>query len=206
MAFQSYWINTDIPDDIINILEKDISENYSSDFKESELYKGIIDKKKRNSKNTWIPTSHWMCGFLWHYVGRANRENFLYDITNIDQESVQYTLYGEGQYYGWHNDSSISTYYKPTNVGSSTESCLADIMNKNSEFVRKLSFSLQLSDPNDYEGGNLQLIDEEGKTYFAPRKKGTIIVFDSRTQHRVLKVTKGVRKSIVGWVVGPRWR
>jgi predicted 2-oxoglutarate/Fe(II)-dependent dioxygenase YbiX len=206
MAFQSYWINTDIPDDIINILEKDISENFDSEFKVSELTGGIIDRKKRNSKNAWIPTSHWICGFLWHYVTRANRENFLYDVTNIDQESVQYTLYGEGHYYGWHNDSSISCYYKPTNVGSSTEILPTDFVNKNSEFIRKLSFSLQLSDPNDYEGGNLQLIDEEGKTYFAPRKKGTIIIFDSRTQHRVLKVTKGERKSIVGWVVGPRWR
>jgi len=206
MAFQSYWINTDIPDDIINILEKDISINFDSEFKESELTGGIIDRKKRNSKNAWIPTSHWICGFLWHYVTRANRENFLYDITNIDQESVQYTLYGEGQYYGWHNDSSIAAYYKPTNVGSSTEILSTDFINKNSEFVRKLSFSLQLSDPNDYEGGNLQLINEEGKTYFAPRKKGTIIIFDSRTQHRVLNVTKGVRKSIVGWVVGPRWK
>lgn len=206
MAFQSYWINTDIPDEIINILEKDISENFDNYFNESQLTGGIIDRKKRNSKNAWIPTSHWMCGFLWHYVGRANRENFLYDITNIDQESVQYTLYGEGQYYGWHNDSAISTYYKPANIGNSTEISSTDFINKNSELVRKLSFSLQLSDPNDYEGGNLQLIDEEGKTYFAPRKKGTIIVFDSRTQHRVLKVTKGVRKSIVGWVVGPRWK
>ena len=70
----------------------------------------------------------------------------------------------------------------------------------------KLSFSLQLSDPDDYEGGNFQLIDESGKLYVAPRKRGTIILFDSRTQHRVLKVKKGRRKSIVGWVVGPRWK
>jgi PKHD-type hydroxylase len=72
--------------------------------------------------------------------------------------------------------------------------------------VRKLSFVLQLSDPEDYEGGNLQLLDESGSTYFAPRQKGTMILFDSRTQHRVLKVKKGVRKSIVGWTVGPRWK
>jgi PKHD-type hydroxylase len=50
------------------------------------------------------------------------------------------------------------------------------------------------------------LLDETGKSYFAPRQKGTIILFDSRTQHRVQKVTKGVRKSLVGWVVGPRFR
>ena len=71
---------------------------------------------------------------------------------------------------------------------------------------RKLSFAMQLSDPDDYEGGNVQLLDEAGNSYMAPRKKGCIMLFDSRTQHRVLKVTKGIRKSIVGWTVGPRWK
>ena len=79
-------------------------------------------------------------------------------------------------------------------------------MNENIELVRKLSFSIQLSDPDDYEGGNLQLLDEGGSNYLAPRQRGCICLFDSRTQHRVLKVTKGTRKSIVGWVVGPRWK
>ena len=77
---------------------------------------------------------------------------------------------------------------------------------ENIEMVRKLSFSLQLSHPDDYEGGNVQLLDEAGNSYITPRQRGTIVLFDSRTQHRVLKVTKGVRKSIVGWTVGPRWK
>ena len=38
------------------------------------------------------------------------------------------------------------------------------------------------------------------------RQRGAIILFDSRTRHRVLKVRKGVRRSIVGWVLGPRWK
>jgi predicted 2-oxoglutarate/Fe(II)-dependent dioxygenase YbiX len=47
------------------------------------------------------------------------------------------------------------------------------------------------------------LMDETGASHIVPRKRGTIVLFDSRTQHRVLKVTKGTRKSsIVGWVVG----
>ena len=83
-----------------------------------------------------------------------------------------------------------------------------DFLNKNTENVRKLSFSLQLSDPDDYEGGNVILLDEGGsnRKYVAPRKKGSIILFDSRTKHCVNVVKKGIRKSIVGWVVGPRWR
>ena len=81
-----------------------------------------------------------------------------------------------------------------------------DYLNKQTEYVRKLSFTLQLSDPDDYEGGNVELINEANENYIAPRQRGTIILFDSRTQHRVNKVTKGTRRSIVGWVVGPRWK
>ena len=54
--------------------------------------------------------------------------------------------------------------------------------------------------------GNVQLLDESGNSYIVPRKKGCIVLFDSRTMHRVQKVTKGTRKSIVGWTVGPRWK
>ena len=79
-------------------------------------------------------------------------------------------------------------------------------MNENIELVRKLSFSLQLSDPDDYEGGNVQIMDETGASHIVPRKRGTIVLFDSRAQHRVLKVTKGCRRSIVGWTCGPRWK
>jgi PKHD-type hydroxylase len=39
-----------------------------------------------------------------------------------------------------------------------------------------------------------------------PKQKGTIAFFDSRTPHRVKKVKSGVRKSLVGWVIGPRFR
>jgi len=74
------------------------------------------------------------------------------------------------------------------------------------ELVRKLSFSLQLSDPEDYEGGELEFLDNQDEPFFAPKQKGTIVVFDSRVKHRVRKVTNGLRKSIVGWVVGPRWK
>lgn len=169
---------------------------------------GTVDKDKRNAKNSWISTSHWVAGFVWHYVQKANRENFLYDLTNIDGESLQYTVYGEDQYYGWHNDQGISTFYKPVTSGNRNDSELVatDFMNKNCEQVRKLSFSLLLSDPDTYEGGNLQLLDETGRPYIAPRQRGVIVLFDSRTSHRVKKVTKGVRKSIVGWVTGPRWK
>ena len=119
---------------------------------------------------------------------------------------MQYTRYEEGQFYGWHNDAGIATHYKPVSVSNRQDGLAQDFFNENIELVRKLSFVMQLSDPDDYEGGNLQLLDESGNSYIAPRQRGTVILFDSRTQHRVLKVTKGIRKSIVGWTVGPRWK
>ena len=213
MAYQSIWYHTGLPKDIVNILDDYVSENFDSEMKDSELLGRHKDKNKRNSENAWIDTNHWIAGFIWHYVNKANRENFRYDLTNIDGENLQYTKYSEGQYYNWHNDAGISNYYKPQYVGNSgnfdddpNNLQTTDFLKASCELVRKLSFTLQLSDPDEYEGGNVQLIDEAGRSYIAPRQRGTIILFDSRTQHRVIKVKKGVRKSIVGWVLGPRWK
>jgi len=208
MAFQSVWYYTELPQDVIEIIEKELSEQFDPQMADSKLHGDALNKEKRNSQNAWIPTTHWIGGFMWHYIMRANRENFLYDLKCIDGESMQYTRYGEGQFYGWHNDAGLSTQYKPVTQGNRgfDGGIAQDFMNENCEMVRKLSFSLQLSHPDDYEGGNVQLLDEAGNNYFAPRRRGSVILFDSRTQHRVLKVTKGVRKSIVGWTVGPRWK
>ena len=206
MAFQSIWYYTNLPEEIVKIVEKDLTERFEPNMQDSKLHGDALNKEQRNSQNTWIPTDHWVAGFLWHYVQRANRENFLYDLRCIDGESLQYTRYGEGEFYNWHNDAGLANQYKPQSVGNRQDGLANDFVNENIEMVRKLSFSLQLSDPDDYEGGNVQLLDESGKSYVVPRQRGTMVLFDSRTQHRVLKVTKGTRKSIVGWVVGPRWK
>ena len=212
MAYQSIWYFTNLPEDIVNIIDKDLHDNFDENMNSSKIHGDNFDKKKRNSKNTWIPTTHWIGGFVWHYVQRANRDNFLFDLSHIDGENMQYTRYDVGEFYGWHADTELSIYHKPK-IMSGTE-CQSidnkdahnDYLNKNTEHVRKLSFSIQLSSPDDYEGGNVELIDEVNQHYIAPRQRGTIILFDSRTKHRVNEVTKGVRKSIVGWVLGPRWK
>lgn len=211
MALQSVWFFTGLPSDVINSLEKDLESHFDNDMGDSKLINDVLDKDIRKSKNTWIPTSHWITGWLWHYVQTANRNNFLYDISFIESESMQYARYGVGEYYHWHTDSSITVQYKPQIQTSARESTTNDnyLREKTAiknELVRKISFSLQLSDPDDYEGGNIQFIDESNKNYIAPRQKGSLIIFDSRTKHRVCKVRSGVRKSIVGWVVGPRWK
>mgnify|MGYP000712326949 CR=1 FL=1 len=208
MAYQSIWYFTDLPEKVTDLIAEDLTENFDPQMADSKLHGDALNKEKRNSQNAWIPTNHWIGGFIWHYIMRANRENFLYDLRCIDGESMQYTRYETGQFYGWHNDAGLATQYKPVSVGNrgTGEQTAQDYLNEKCEMVRKLSFALQLSSPDEYEGGNVQLLDEGGKSYIAPRKRGTIVLFDSRTQHRVLKVRKGIRKSIVGWVVGPRWK
>ena len=207
MAFQSIWFHTELPEDVVEIVEKDFERfKVDQNLEESRIGGNGLDEDVRKARNTWIPTTHWIAGFIWHYVDRANRENFRYDLTCVDGESLQYTVYGEGEHYTWHHDEDLSSAYKPQNVGYRDKNAiLNDKANIDAEYIRKLSFSLQLTDETTYEGGNFQLMDGKS-TYFAPRKRGTLIVFDSRAMHRVLPVTKGIRKSIVGWTLGPRWR
>ena len=116
MAHQFVWYFTDLPEKVVGIIEDDLKDKFDTEMKDSLLYRSSINKDKRNSQNTWVPTTHWVAGFIWHYVQRANRENFLYDLTHIDGENMQYTRYGEGQYYGWHNDSSLPSHYKPSTI------------------------------------------------------------------------------------------
>lgn len=205
MAYQSVWYNTGIPESIVDIIEEDLKP-FQSEMKQSTLHGNVLNTDKRNSNNAWIPSNHWLGGFMWHYVNKANLENFRYDITAIDGENMQFTQYNEGNFYGWHKDVSLSNYHISQATSNQDPNLVNDFLSFNTEYVRKLSFILQLSDSNSYMGGNVQLLDENGDKYFVPRQRGTIVVFDSRTSHRVLKVTQGVRKSIVGWCVGPRWK
>ena len=71
--------------------------------------------------------------------------------------------------------------------------------------VRKLSFTMQLSDPADYNGGELR-IKHGSEPDIARKNRGAITFFPSYVMHEVTPVTRGTRKSIVGWVTGPHWR
>jgi len=205
MAFLTTWYETQLPENVVEILEGDLKK-FDESAEQSKLSGNELDTVIRDSKNAWIPSSHWIGGFLWFYIQRANRENFCYDLTSIDGESVQYTQYGPGQFYDWHIDAGIDSSYKPQFIVGSGTNLAQDNLTLDGEYIRKLSFSLQLSDINDYTGGEVQFLDNSRRTYFAPKKRGTLILFDSRTPHRVRKVKSGLRKSLVGWVVGPRWK
>ena len=69
--------------------------------------------------------------------------------------------------------------------------------------VRKLTFVLQLTDPDTYEGSDLEMILGAGKdTFKTLRTRGTLILFPSYNLHRVTPITKGTRHSLVGWITG----
>jgi PKHD-type hydroxylase len=121
-------------------------------------------------------------------IYQANKWAYNFDITKA--ENVQYTVYNsnlKGKY-DWHAD----TFFP----GSS----LLD---------RKISVVIQLSDPSEYEGGDLEfdLVNEFDYEYKESLKeKGSVITFPSFFHHRVTEVTKGERKSLVIWVEGPAFR
>ena len=211
MAHLVYWTFSEIPSEMVDILVKDLKK-YDKAIKDSvvrdEVGNPALEETKgvRKSSNAWIDGSNWVSGFVWYYIMKANRENFMYDIEGIDTNEIQYTEYQKGEYYDWHIDDDITRCMVNDNVLTSADNHGENIAILNGEYIRKLSFSIQLSDPEDYEGGELEFNVNNEERFFAPNKKGTVIIFDSRIQHRVREVKSGVRKSLVGWVVGPRWK
>lgn len=183
--YDAIWYHTKMPDQIVREIEKFVSDFELEPALVGNQKKSTQDNKIRKNKISFFPATSWIASFCYYYIKRANIENFQYKLFDFySSDCLQYTVYQPGEYYNWHVD----------NVGPEDGA------------TRKLSFSLQLSDPSDYDGGELQLLDTFGnKTYFAPKEKGSIIIFDSRVQHRVKKVKSGLRKSIVGWVMGPKF-
>lgn len=78
--------------------------------------------------------------------------------------------------------------------------------NRQDGLHRKLSIVLQLSDPDDYEGGVLSFSHTQNPDAAALLKRGSIICFLSYLEHGVSPITEGSRTSLVGWFEGPRWR
>jgi PKHD-type hydroxylase len=118
------------------------------------------------------------------FVVSSNRTNFGVDIVApFDLQFTEYLGSAKGKY-DWHQD-----------VWLESDRC----------YDRKLSLVVQLSEPADYDGGNFEFfgIKSPAET-FAPR--GSLLIFPSFLQHRVSPVVRGMRRSLVSWVEGPRWR
>tara|TARA_E500000331_G_scaffold329620_1_gene350407 strand:+ start:4040 stop:4600 length:561 start_codon:yes stop_codon:yes gene_type:complete len=104
---------------------------------------------------------------------------------DIELFEFQILRYGVGGNFNWHCDYGIAP---------------------NKQVWRKLSLSVQLSDPKDYEGGELIIVDYVNRQCEVPKAKGASIVFDSRCPHKAEPVTSGERLVLVGWASGPKLR
>ena len=124
----------------------------------------------------------WLYKKLWAMVEEANRNVWNFNISH-GRDAIQHTIYREGGgHYDWHMD------------------CGAGMQRQ-----RKVSLTVQLTDGDDYEGGELQLWRGQSSLN-APRGKGTVVIFPSYMMHRVTEVTKGTRESLVLWVGGDHYR
>jgi PKHD-type hydroxylase len=157
-----------------------------------ELGPGLTEDGKntevRKSQVYWIPkTEQWgdLYQKIMELVGKCNKEFYNFDISSLT-ENLQYTEYHQDYQgrYDWHFD-----------VGEGALNC-----------GRKLSVSIQLSDPSEYEGGELQFSLDGDKICVAEKDQGTMMIFPSYLRHRVTPVTKGIRRSLVTWITGPPFR
>lgn len=213
MAYEWMWIQTSLPKEVMNILAED-ARQFGQSTEASTVFSGkeekwqIVDEKTRTSRHSWIPETHWIAGFVMHYANVVNDKNYRYDLTGLDSHQLQYGIYGVGGHYTWHNDYGIANCqeYESSRRHGVHQDAANNFVVSSSETVRKLSFSLQLTEASEYEGGDLEIVGVNGEVQKMQKEFGTIIFFDSRVIHRVTPVTKGERRSIVGWVVGPRWR
>jgi len=157
--------------------------DYANGFKKINAgvsNKSELNNKIRESKVVWItPDSDvgWVYQRMTDVITKLNAGYFNFDLFGFT-EGFQFTEYNAPSgYYGKHVDSMFNG------------------------IVRKLSFVLQLSDPKDYEGGELQ-IHLCGTPDVMKKEQGTLIVFPSPTLHEVTPITEGRRYSLVGWITG----
>ena len=138
----------------------------------------------RITRISWIDRSQqtlWLYDKLAAVTWTLNQQSYRFEISAV--EKLQYTVYhaNEGGHYDWHVD------HGPTGRR------------------RKLSLSLQLSSPADYEGCELQ-VHASNRIDTAPKDRGALIAFPSYTLHRVTPITTGIRKALVIWCSGPRFK
>lgn len=145
------------------------------------------DSDYRSSIVRWASHEESIACLFESYFLKANGNAFAVELGRTQDIEIQFTEYDskyQGQYKVHHDIDWNGT--KP--------------------YQRKLSMVVQLSDPADYEGGELQFTEVTNPDKEALQKQGSIIVFPSYLQHAVTPVTKGKRYSLVLWLSGPRWK
>jgi PKHD-type hydroxylase len=143
-----------------------------------------INTSIRRSQVSWLennPNTKWVFEKLAHITSQLNADYFRFDLTGFG-EKLQLTNYDQSEngMYGWHQD-----------YGGVVS--------------RKLSLALQLTDPAEYEGGNLQVMTN-GEPRNVRKQRGIVAVFPSYVLHQVTPVTQGSRQSLVAWVSGPPFK
>lgn len=128
----------------------------------------------------WLE-DQWLLGSIERLVRDINATFYGFDLGGL-AEPLQYTVYEPGGHYGWHMD-----------MGPGTVA------------PRKLSLTVQLSDPQSYEGGEFE-VRMGAKDLAMPKGIGTVLAFPSFVLHRVTQITRGTRRSLVVWAHGPAFR
>lgn len=149
------------------------------------------DAAYRRTVLRWIPQPDgpfhgewlWLYEKLTGLVVSANQELWRYRLTHCN-DGIQHTQYhaSEQGHYDWHMDMGAGAYSQ-----------------------RKLTIVVQLNAPEEYEGGQLQLLRNR-EPFVAPQEANFATIFPGWMLHRVTPVTKGLRESLVLWVCGPPLR
>jgi PKHD-type hydroxylase len=156
-----------------------------------------INEKVRKSDVKFIDFANgqgpadWIYYRLNNVIENLNNQFYNFDLNGY--ETFQYTVYH-------HHENGRYDFHMDTIMGQN----LPDDMYE----TRKLSMTFLLNEPGaDFEGGDFQINSgQEKDAETVPLNKGRIIMFPSFMIHRVAPVTKGTRKSIVIWVLGPKFR
>lgn len=173
----AYANNVFSPDECKKIIELGERLNPKPGLIEAD---NIEDTKVRDSQIAWMyPTdeTQWIYYRISQVVMDLNAQFFNFDLFGFT-EGLQFTKYEAPS---GHYQAHIDKLFGKT--------------------IRKLSVVLQLSDPADFQGGDLNMT--LGKDPDVMEKmQGKIVVFPSYVLHGVTPVTKGTRYSLVGWITG----
>ena len=137
-------------------------------------------KGKRKATIGWLPFNKMqpMYDDINNFIQKTNRTHFGFGDIQI-REEAQVTEYLKGDFYDWHMDTGVDMSIEPP--------------------VRKLSMTLLLNDPSEFEGGELQIAGVNNQKLM---KQGHATIFASFLQHTVTPITRGVRRSLVMWFGG----
>ena len=146
---------------------------------------GKHDTKKRITTISWIPFKAMpdMYKIVERSMNQVNGNHFGYEGMQIT-EMAQFTEYPKGGFYDWHIDSEINCQFEPP--------------------VRKISMTILLSPQTEFEGGDLEFMTEGNKP--PQLLQGQAVFFCSLIRHRVNKVQRGIRRSLVMWFGGPPFK